>query len=88
MLWLRATGSTLVSQFIDSFVVLYIAFAGVFTNSQILAIGVTNYIYKFAVAILLTPLIYLGHYLIDRYLGKTESEQMMSEAAGKSGSFF
>lgn len=88
MLWLRATGSTLVSQFIDSFVVLYIAFAGVFTGSQIIAIGITNYLYKFAVAILLTPLVYLGHYLIDRYLGKPESERLMEEAAGKSGSFF
>jgi uncharacterized integral membrane protein (TIGR00697 family) len=88
MLWLRATGSTLVSQLIDSFVVLYIAFAGVFTGSQIIAIGITNYLYKFCVAILLTPLIYLGHYLIDRYLGKTESERLAEEAAGKSGSFF
>ena len=88
MLWLRATGSTLASQLIDSFVVLYIAFAGVFSNSQIVAIGITNYIYKFVVAILLTPVIYLGHYLIDRYLGKTESEKLMEEAAGKSGSFF
>jgi len=30
-LWLRATGSTVVSQFIDSFVVLYIAFSGIFS---------------------------------------------------------
>ena len=88
MLWLRATGSTLVSQLIDSFVVLYIAFAGVFSGSQILAIGITNYLYKFAVAILLTPAIYLGHYLIDRYLGKSESEKLMEEASGKSGTFF
>jgi uncharacterized integral membrane protein (TIGR00697 family) len=65
-LWLRATGSTLVSQFIDSFVVLFIAFYGVFTNQQIIAIGITNYIYKFTVAIVLTPLIYLGHAWIDR----------------------
>jgi hypothetical protein len=87
-LWLRATGSTLVSQLIDSFVVLFIAFAGVFSNSQIVAIGITNYIYKFAVAILLTPVIYLGHYLIDRYLGEKESKELVEEAAGKSGSFF
>lgn len=88
MLWLRATGSTLVSQLIDSFVVLYIAFAGVFSGSQIIAIGTTNYLYKFTVAIMLTPLIYVGHYLIDRYLGKSESERLTDEAAGKRGSFF
>lgn len=88
MLWLRATGSTLVSQFVDSFVVLFIAFYGVFTNDQIIAIGITNYIYKFAVAILLTPLIYFGHYLIDSYLGKEQAEKISEEAAEKSQSIF
>lgn len=87
MLWLRATGSTLISQFIDSFVVLYIAFLGVFSGEQILAIGITNYIYKFSVAILLTPLIYLGHYVIDRYLGKENAQQISEEAARESNSF-
>jgi len=87
MLWLRATGSTLVSQFIDSFVVLYIAFYGVFSGQQIIAIGITNYIYKFSVAILLTPLIYLGHYLIDRYLGKENAQKISEEAAMESNSF-
>jgi queuosine precursor transporter len=87
MLWLRATGSTLVSQFIDSFVVLYIAFFGVFSGQQIVAIGITNYIYKFSVAILLTPLIYLGHYLIDRYLGKENAQKISEEAAQESNSF-
>src|SRR6188768_2451806 len=88
MLWLRATGSTLVSQFIDSFVVLYIAFTGIFSGQQIIAIGITNYIYKFSVAILLTPLIYLGHYVIDRYLGKENAHQLSEDAAKESNSFF
>ena len=87
-LWLRATGSTLVSQFVDSFVVLYIAFSGIFSGRQILAIGITNYIYKFLVAILLTPLIYLGHSIIDRYLGKENAEKLSEESASKSSSFF
>lgn len=86
-LWLRATGSTLVSQLVDSFVVLYIAFAGVFSNSQIIAIGLTNYIYKFTVAILLTPVIYAGHFLIDRYLGKEHANALADEAAAGSNSF-
>jgi uncharacterized integral membrane protein (TIGR00697 family) len=88
MLWLRATGSTLVSQFIDSFVVLYLAFTGIFSNDQILAIGITNYLYKFTVAILLTPLIYAGHYIIDKYLGKADAEKLSEESAQQSGSFF
>ena len=87
-LWLRATGSTLISQFVDSFVVLFIAFYGVFTNSQIVAIGITNYIYKFLIAIALTPIIYLGHSIIDRYLGKEEAEKISAEATEKSKGFF
>lgn len=87
-LWLRATGSTLVSQFVDSFVVLYIAFSGVFTGRQIVAIGITNYIYKFLAAILLTPLIYVGHALIDRYLGKENAERISDTAAHESKGFF
>lgn len=88
MLWLRATGSTLVSQLIDSFVVLFIAFYGVFPTEQIIAIGITNYIYKFTVAIVLTPLIYFGHSMIDGYLGKEQAEKISSEAATKSQGFF
>jgi uncharacterized integral membrane protein (TIGR00697 family) len=87
MLWLRATGSTLISQFIDSFVVLFIAFYGIFDNDQIVAIGITNYIYKFVVAILLTPLIYVGHYFIDQYLGKEYAHRLSEEAAKESDSF-
>jgi hypothetical protein len=88
MLWLRATGSTLVSQFIDSFVVLYLAFSGIFSNQQILAIGITNYLYKFTVAIVLTPLIYGGHYVIDWYLGKENAANLSEESAHQRSSFF
>lgn len=82
MIWLRATGSTLVSQFIDSFVVLGVAFYifGNWSLQQIVAVGIINYIYKFSVAILLTPLLYLGHALIDRYLGKSLAQKMATDA--------
>ncbi|MGY6557911.1 MAG: queuosine precursor transporter [Nitritalea sp.] len=83
MIWLRATGSTLVSQFIDSFVVLVIAFYifGNWSWAQVASVGIINYIYKFGVAVMLTPLLYLGHYLIDRYLGKDVAERMTAEAS-------
>jgi queuosine precursor transporter len=79
-LWLRATGSTVVSQLIDSFVVLFIAFLGPLTVSQILVIGTTNYIYKFIVSILITPFLYLVHHVVDRYLGKEIASTMMEDA--------
>ena len=82
MIWLRATGSTLVSQLIDSFVVLGIAFYvfGNWSILQIISVGTINYIYKFIVAILLTPLLYVAHYFIDNYLGKETADKMAEEA--------
>lgn len=90
MIWLRATGSTLVSQLIDSFVVLTIAFYifGNWSVSQVISVGIINYIYKFTIAIVLTPVLYLGHFIIDGYLGKEEAEKMANEAAKKSKGLF
>ena len=87
-IWLRATGSTLVSQFIDSFVVLFIAFyigAG-WELSLVFAIGLVNYIYKFFIAIILTPVLYVLHFLIDLYLGKELAHRLIEEAAKSSRS--
>ncbi len=84
-IWLRATGSTLVSQFIDSFVVLFIAFyigAG-WDLKLVIAIGMMNYTYKFLVAVVLTPLLYIIHYFVDLYLGKEAAHQLMAEATEK-----
>ena len=69
-IWLRATGSTLVSQLIDSFVVIGIAFVlfGNWTIEQWVSTALNSYLYKFFTAILLTPVIYLAHYWIDKYL--------------------
>ncbi len=81
-IWLRATGSTLVSQFIDSFVVLIIAFyiGADWPLVQVIAIGLVNYCYKFIVAIIMTPAIYLAHNVIDNYLGHELSTQLKDEA--------
>ena len=72
-IWLRATGSTAVSQLIDSFVVLYIAFVLGPQHWPIplfLAVGTVNYAYKMAMAIALIPLLYLGRRLIGAYLSR------------------
>jgi uncharacterized integral membrane protein (TIGR00697 family) len=81
--WLRATGSTLVSQLVDSYIVLFIAFAGVFSWQQILAIGVVNYIYKASMAIVLTPVIYLAENRIEKYVGSETAKKMKLAAMGK-----
>lgn len=82
-IWLRATGSTLVSQLVDSFVVLGIAFYvfGNWSLAQVLAVGLINYGYKATTAVLLTPLLYAAHALIDRYLGKEHARELANESA-------
>jgi queuosine precursor transporter len=83
-LGLRATGSTLVSQFIDSFVVLYIAFVlgpQHWPISLFLAVGTVNYVYKALVAILATPVLYLVHRAVDRWIGHEEAERLRAQAA-------
>ena len=89
-IWLRATGSTLISQLIDSFVVLFIAFyigkriqtgqGEPWSLHQVLVTGTGNYIYKFVVAILLTPVIYLIHNWVEKYLGHTKAREMKDAA--------
>lgn len=69
MLWLRATGSTVLSQLIDSFVILNIAFWGQLSVDQMLSLMLTSYGVKLIVAIALTPLIYAGHAVVERGLG-------------------
>ena len=80
--WLRATGSTVVSQLVDSFIVLFIAFyiGKDWSIQTVLAICLVNYIYKFLAAIVLTPLIYLAHYCIRKYVGAERAHQMQMEA--------
>jgi uncharacterized integral membrane protein (TIGR00697 family) len=83
LIWLRATGSTAVSQFIDSFVVLYIAFVlgpQQWPIPQFLAVGTVNYLYKMSAAIALIPLLYLARRLIKSYLGYEEAERLKALA--------
>jgi len=84
-LWLRATGSTLVSQFVDSFVVLFIAFyiGADWSADRVAAIGLMNYSYKFLIAILLTPVLYLAHHWINRYLGVKLSQELKDKASNR-----
>ncbi|MHA8076396.1 queuosine precursor transporter [Aquirufa sp. TARAVU-A1A] len=72
MIWLRATGSTLISQLIDSFLVIGVAFYlfGNWTIGQWFNVSLNNYLYKFIVAILFTPLLYVAHHYIEEYLKK------------------
>jgi queuosine precursor transporter len=84
--WLRATGSTAVSQLIDSFVVLYIAFVlgpQQWPTSLFMAVSSVNYIYKMLAAVALIPLLYLMRRAITAYLGTERATQLRNEAAAE-----
>jgi hypothetical protein len=81
-IWMRATVSTLVSQLIDTICVsyIYLYFSLGFSFPRVTAIALTGYVYKFSVAILCTPIIYLVHHLIEEYLGKSKAAEMKKAA--------
>jgi len=94
MIWLRSTGSTIISQFIDSFVVLFIAFYigsrigakgndFIWSFKLVMAVCTINYIYKFTIAILMTPVIYLVHGIIEKYLGHDVAHEMKQAAMNR-----
>jgi queuosine precursor transporter len=77
--WLRATGSTVVSQAIDSFIVTWLAFSvarhalssgvAAMPFDEVLKTAATGYLLKFAIALGLTPVIYLGRWVMRTRLG-------------------
>jgi uncharacterized integral membrane protein (TIGR00697 family) len=84
--WLRATGSTVISQLVDSFVVLFIAFkiGNGWSWQLVLAICLVNYTYKFIMAVVLTPFIYVLETFIENYLGHETAREMKMAAMGRS----
>jgi uncharacterized integral membrane protein (TIGR00697 family) len=82
-LWMRATGSTLVSQLIDSIVIIGIAFwlPGKVKTEEFFIVAGANYSYKMLIALAVTPLLYVGHSIIDRYLGVEESHRLIESSA-------
>jgi uncharacterized integral membrane protein (TIGR00697 family) len=80
-IWLRATGSTMISQLVDTFVVQYIAFVlpGKWAYNDFLVNASWGYSFKLLVALALIPLIYLGHYVIGKYLHR-ENDTLLNES--------
>jgi queuosine precursor transporter len=74
LIWLRATGSTIVSQLIDTFLVQYIAFVlpGKLAYDKFIKIAAQGYFFKLLIAFCLIPLIYVGHFAINKFLNQTQ----------------
>lgn len=82
--WLRATGSTVISQLVDSFIVVIVAFkiGKGWSWPTVLSISLLGYSYKFFVAVLMTPIIYLVEGRIEKYVGPETARQMKQFAMG------
>jgi len=83
--WLRATGSTVVSQLVDSLIVVIIAFkiGKGWSWATVLSISLLGYSYKFLVAVLLTPVIYFAEKRIENYVGAETARQMKQTAMAR-----
>ena len=63
---LRATGSTVLSQMIDSFTVSFVFLAGTQSLGFITSNAANNYVGKLIMAVVLTPVIYAMHAVFRR----------------------
>ena len=72
-IWLRATGSTLISQLVDTIVVTSIAFYGIIPDDELRRAALTNYFVKVMLAVCLTPVIYAMHGLLKQRLAEPET---------------
>ena len=71
-IWLRATGSTVLSQAVDTLVVNFVLFSGTKSTAFMLHLARNSYVVTLALAIGLTPLIYAGHAILKRHVHVTE----------------
>ncbi len=75
-LWLRTISSTLLGQLLDTALFVVIAFAGTVPNSVLVAIALSNYLFKCGVEILFTPVTYW----ITGWLKQQEQEDYYDRA--------
>lgn len=85
-IWLRSTGSTLFSQLIDTFIVTGIAFwlPGKIGFGDYVSISANGYTAKLVIAVALTPLIYVMHGIVHKYLGEEEAKRIVEQSAKES----
>ncbi len=86
MMWLRSTGSTVISQLIDTFLIQFIAFVipGIWTMNEFIKNAAFGYALKIIIAICLIPLIIILHKILDNYFGEETAEKIIENTARES----
>lgn len=74
-LWLRNNASTVLSQFLDSLLVVLVLFGGKMEFGAMWQIVLDLWLFKALIALFDTPLFYLGTALIERWLGVDPESQ-------------
>ena len=74
-LWLRNNGSTIFSQLVDTVAVITILFIDTMPFDTIVAMIVSGYLFKLFVALLDTPLFYLGARLFEDIAAETRARE-------------
>lgn len=59
-LWIRNNLSTIISQFIDTFIFIIISYVGLTTSSSIISISLSMYFFKLLIALCDTPFMYIA----------------------------
>ncbi len=85
MIWLRSTGSTIISQLLDTFIVAAIGFLlpGKVDFATFINMALTGYMVKLIIAVVLTPAIYAGHAGLKKYFGD-EADEIIKHTAEES----
>ena len=68
-LWIRTIGSTIVGEFVDTILFVFIAFSFNYPFETLKSISISNYIFKLGIEILFTPMTYA----VVKYLKKVEN---------------
>lgn len=78
MIWLRAQGSTLISQLVDSVIVTFIAFSASLDWASKWQLALNNYAWKFVIVVAITPVLYLGHAILRRLIKSARETSVAS----------
>jgi len=76
MLWLRNNGSTVVSQLLDTTLVVFVLFAGNMPLEDMVLLILDGWMFKALFALVDTPVLYGCVYGVQRYLGLSRNEEV------------
>lgn len=75
-LWLRNNGSTIISQLMDTSLVVFVLFVGTMSMEKMGQLIIDGWMFKAFFALCDTPLMYLSVYILQKWLGLRHNEEI------------